>query len=77
MKSEAREQIDPLDLMTSFAEKTSKLRAEGSFEGIEDGNGDVMTVQHYLLALSCLEQAERHFKLARFHQVRANASRGY
>ena len=61
------------ELLEKFARDTEKLRAEGLFEGLEDKGSDPFAVEHYLLALSALEQAHRHFKLASYFQVRACA----
>lgn len=66
------ERGDPLETMEALARKAELLRGEALFDGLEESDADPATVQHYLLAISALEQAERHFKLARHFQVRAN-----
>lgn len=53
--------VDPLDL----AERLEKLRAECLFEG--DVALPPMAEQHYLLAISAIEQAQRFAKLAHYN----------
>lgn len=73
METNVRELKDPVEIMEVLAKKVETLRGEALFDGVEDSDANPASVQHYLLAINALEQAERHFKLARHFQVRENS----
>lgn len=47
--------------------KVEELYHHALFE-VDTAGADVMAEQHYLIALSLIQQAERHFKLAQYAQ---------
>lgn len=69
--------LDPEEL-ASHAGKIMVLQKAISRDvgPVEEDGSDVLAQEHYLLALSALEQAERQMRIASYHQARANAHRG-
>lgn len=53
--------------------KTEELYHHALFE-VDAAGADVMAEQHYLIALSLIQQAQRHFKLAQYAQSQGIAA---
>jgi len=60
--------------LQAYEKQSEKLHHDILF-GTDDAGADPIAVQEYLVALSHLELARRHFALARQFQVRALAGR--
>ena len=56
--------------LKKMSETISNLRIDLMF-GFDDTSMEAIAEQHYLLALSALEQAHIQMKLAHIHQMRA------
>ena len=58
------------ELMDWYRDRTEALRADVLFD--TDGDpAEALAEQHFLLALTALEQAKTHFRLASIYQSRA------
>lgn len=58
------------ETLEDCARETGELRVKFLMD-IETAGIEALAEQHYLLALNALEQAERFFKVAHVHQMRA------
>lgn len=64
--------FEPSDLEAA-AGKICTLRRAFLVDGISEDGSDLFAQEHFLLALAALDSAERHMRLAQYHQTRANA----
>ena len=61
--------------LQDYAKRADALHKDILFGTDGNSGADPLAEQEYLIALSHLELAHRHFTMARFHQVRALATR--
>lgn len=75
MANEPTVSFEPRE-MEAAANRVRELREAFSRDADTD-TASLLAEEHFYLALSALEQAERFMKLASYHQAHANAEQRY